>query len=44
MELGWGVGVVILGIGCFGDGVSAADDLMMEVRAWSLCRCRSGRG
>ena len=34
MELAWGVGVVLLGIGCFGDGVGAGDDLLLEVGAW----------
>ena len=33
VELGWGVGVVLLGIGCFGDGDGADDGLMMEVGA-----------
>ena len=36
MELGWVVGVVLLCIGCFSDGVGAGDDLMMEVGAGSL--------
>ena len=33
MGLAWGIGVVLLGIGCFGNGVGVDDDPMMEVGA-----------
>ena len=36
MELAWGIGEVLLGRGCFGDGVGADDDPMMEVGAGSF--------
>ena len=44
MELAWGVGVVLLGIGCFDDGVGAGDDPVVEVGAGNFCWCFWCRG